>query len=66
MTGENKAEIAPIPLHSEIAGKTGTTRETVARAINTLTRRGIVSRAKTALCIHDVRALKEMVARVRG
>jgi DNA-binding transcriptional regulator YhcF (GntR family) len=66
MIGENRAEIVPIPLHSEIASKTSTTRETVARAINTLTRRGIVSRAKTALCIHDVYALKEMVARVRG
>lgn len=66
MVGENRAEIAPIPLHSEIASKTSTTRETVARAINTLTRRGIVSRSKTALCIQDVYALKEMVAKVRG
>jgi predicted transcriptional regulator len=66
MTGENRAEIVPIPLHSEIASKTSTTRETVARAINNLTRRGIVSRSKTALCIHDVYALEEMVAEVRG
>jgi CRP-like cAMP-binding protein len=66
MISENRAEIAPIPLHSEIASKTSTTRETVARAINNLTRRGIVSRSKTALCIHDVYALEEMVAEVRG
>ena len=63
MVGENKAEIAPIPLHSEIASKT---RETVARAINNLTRRGLVSRSKTALCVHDVYALKEMIVNVRG
>jgi CRP-like cAMP-binding protein len=66
MISENRAEITPIPLHSEIASKTSTTRETVARAINNLTRRGIVSRSKTALCIHDVYALEEMVAEVRG
>jgi CRP-like cAMP-binding protein len=66
MVGENKAEIAPIPLHSEIAGKTSTTRETVARAINNLTRQGIVSRSKTALRIHDVCALKEMIVEARG
>lgn len=66
MIGGNRAEIAPIPLHSDIAGKTGTSRETVARAIGTLTRRGIVSRAKTALCVNDVNALHEMVAKARA
>ena len=66
MIGDNRAEIVPIPLHSEIAGKTSTTRETVARAISELTRRGIVSRAKTALCVNDVYALRQMVARVRA
>ena len=65
MTSENRAEIAPIPLHSEIASKTSTTRETVARAISNLARRGIVSRAKTALCVNDVYALHQIVARVR-
>lgn len=66
MIGDNKAEIVPIPLHSEIASKTSTTRETVARAISDLTRRGIVSRAKTALCVNDVYALRQMLARVRA
>ena len=66
MIGDNTAEIAPIPLHSEIASKASTSRETVARAISDLTRRGIVSRAKTALCVHDVNALRQMVARARA
>jgi CRP/FNR family transcriptional regulator, cyclic AMP receptor protein len=65
MIGDNTAEIVPIPLHSEIASKTSTTRETVARAISNLARRGIVSRAKTALCVHDIHALRQIVARVR-
>jgi CRP/FNR family transcriptional regulator, cyclic AMP receptor protein len=60
------AEIVPPPLHSEIAGKTSTSRETVARAISDLTRRGIVSRAKTGLCVNDVYALRQIVARVRA
>ncbi len=62
MVSANEAEIAPIPVHSEIAGKASTTRETVARAINDLARRGIVSRKKTALRINDVKALHEMIA----
>jgi CRP/FNR family transcriptional regulator, cyclic AMP receptor protein len=66
MIGDNRAEIVPIPLHSEIASKTSTTRETVARAMSDLTRRGIVSRAKTALWVNDVYALDQMVARVRA
>lgn len=65
MIGDNRAEIVPMPLHSDIASKTSTTRETVARAISTLSRRGIVSRAKAALCVDDVHALSRMVARVR-
>lgn len=66
MIGDNRAELVPIPLHSEIAGKTSTSRETVARAIGTLTRRGIVSRAKTALWVNDVDALRQMVAKARA
>jgi CRP/FNR family transcriptional regulator, cyclic AMP receptor protein len=66
MIGDNTAEIVPPPLHSEIAGKTSTSRETVARAISDLTRRGIVSRAKTGLCVNDVYALRQIVARVRA
>lgn len=66
MAGDNQAKIAPIPLHSEIAGKTNTSRETVARAISNLTRRGIVSREKTALRVNDVEALRQVVAEARA
>lgn len=66
MTAGNTARIAPIPLHSEIASRVSTTRETVARVMNDLARRSLVARTKDALVIHDVRSLESMVEEVRG
>jgi CRP-like cAMP-binding protein len=62
----NAAIIAPIPVHSDIASRVSTTRETVARVMNDLARKGIVERRKGALVIHDMRRLESLVEDVRG
>jgi CRP-like cAMP-binding protein len=62
----NAAVIEPIPVHSDIASRVSTTRETVARVLNDLARKGIVERKRDSLMIHDLRRLEEMVEDVRG
>ena len=62
----NAAIIEPIPVHSDIASRVSTTRETVARVLNDLARKGILQRCKGALVIHDMRRLQSMVSDVRG
>ncbi len=63
---DNAAMIRPIPVHGDIASRIGTTRETVARVLNDLARRGIVKRTKDALVVSDMARLHEMVEDVRG
>jgi len=65
-TETNFAVISPIPVHSDIASRVSTTRETVARVLNDLARQGIVQRQKTSLMIADMDRLKAMVEDVRG
>lgn len=60
------ARIEPVPVHSDIASRVSTTRETVARVLSDLARRGIVERTKDALLIHDLGRLRNMVQEVRG
>lgn len=60
------AEIKPIPVHSDIASRVSTTRETVARVMNDLARKGIVERLKDTMLIKDLETLEEMVEDVRG
>ena len=60
------ARLSPIPLHGDIASRVSTTRETVARAMNDLARRGIVERRKDALVVRDLDALEALVDDVRG
>jgi len=60
------AAIKPIPVHSDIASRVSTTRETVARVLNDLARSGIVERQKDALVIRDMAKLAVMVEDVRG
>ena len=62
----NRAVISPIPLHGDIASRVSTTRETVARVLNDLARKGIVERTKDALVVTDVERLRELVEEVRG
>ena len=57
----DKAAIRPIPVHGDIASRISTTRETVARTMSDLARRGMVERTKDALLIHDLEGLRAMV-----
>ena len=62
----NIATIRPIPVHSDMASRASTTRETVARVMNDLARRGIVKREKDCLIVCDVDELQAIVETVRG
>jgi CRP-like cAMP-binding protein len=62
----NEATISPIPVHSDIASRVSTTRETVARVLNELAREGIVKREKDALKVLNIDALENLVVEVRG
>jgi len=64
--GANTAVIDPIPIHSDIASRASTTRETVARVLNDLSRKGVVQRTRKGLVIQDLAMLREMVEDVRG
>lgn len=63
---DRAAIIEPIPVHSDIASRVSTTRETVARVMNDLARKGIVERRKGALVVLDVPRLESLVEHVRG
>lgn len=62
---QNTAAIRPMPVHSDIAARVSTARETVARVLNELARKGIVERKRDALVICDVARLTEMVKEFR-
>ena len=63
---QNEATIKPIPVHSDLASRVSTTRETVARVLNDLARQGVLERRKDHLIIHDVKRLQNMVDQVQG
>lgn len=65
-TPEGHARIRPIPVHSDIAARVSTTRETVARVLNDLSRQKIVRRDADALLVLDVERLRDLVEEVRG
>jgi len=60
------AEISPVPIHSDIASRVSTTRETVARVISDLTRKGVLARRGDALQVKDIDVLEDMVQEFRG
>lgn len=55
------ATIQPIPVHSDLASRVGTTRETVARAISELSRKGVAEKRGNALYFPDVMELEDIV-----
>ncbi len=63
---DNTSIIKPIPVHSDMASRASTTRETVARVLSDLTKKGIVKRKKDSLVVCDVIALENMIDEVRG
>jgi CRP-like cAMP-binding protein len=58
---DGTARISPIPIHSDIASRVSTTRETVARVLSELTRRGLVKREHDALVVRDFEALEALI-----
>ena len=63
---DNTARIQPIPIHSEIASRVSTTRETVARVLSDLARAEVVKRDRDALLVLDMVRLADMVEQIRG
>lgn len=63
---DGTAVIAPIPVHSDIASRVSTTRETVTRVLSDLTRDGVIAKQGQSLVIRDFDRLEEMVIDVRG
>ncbi|MBL8696936.1 MAG: Crp/Fnr family transcriptional regulator [Alphaproteobacteria bacterium] len=57
----NTGVLQPIPVHSDIAARVSTTRETVARVLSDLQRRSLVRREKNSLVIANVDRLSAMV-----
>lgn len=64
--GANQASIRPIPVHSDIAARVSTTRETVARVLGELARKSIVERDSDALVLRDIARLTKMVREFRA
>lgn len=61
----NTAAIHPVPVHSEIAARVSTTRETVARVLSDLAHRGVLQREQDSLVILDVKRLTELAHKYR-
>lgn len=55
------AVVEPMPVHSDIASRVSTTRESVARTMGELLRDGVVSKTASGLLIEDYKALQQMV-----
>jgi len=62
----NVSAISPIPIHSDIASRVSTSRETVARVLTELAKKGIIERQKRVLLVKDVKKLNDIVEKVRG
>ncbi len=58
------ARIWPIPVHSDIAARVSTTRETVARVLSDLSRHELVAREGHVLVVRDINRLSAMVEAV--
>ena len=63
---DNRAEIAPFPIHSDIASRVSTHREAVTRELNDLTRKGLIERRSRRLVVNDIARLQKMVESVTG
>jgi CRP-like cAMP-binding protein len=58
---DTQALIDPFPVHSDLAARCGTTRETVARAISDLSKRGVAEKQGSGVKITDLEALADIV-----
>jgi len=66
MVDDDEAFISPMPIHGDIGSRVSSTRETVARVMNDLARKGFVERKKNGLKVTNIAALSQMVEDVRG
>lgn len=58
---DESAVIDPLPVHSDLAARCGTTRETVARAISDLIKKRVAEKLGSGLKIVDLSALMDIV-----
>lgn len=58
---DNSAMIENMPVHADIASRAGTTRETVARALSDLARRGVIRKDGHTIVIPDFERLEDLV-----
>jgi len=63
---DESAVISPVPIHGDIASRVSTTRETVARVLSDLSKKGLVIREGNKLIVNDILQLREMVEEFRG
>ena len=63
---EGSAVISPVPIHAEMASRVSTTRETVARVLSDLTRKGLITKNGNKLILLDTERLLDMVEQFRG
>jgi CRP-like cAMP-binding protein len=61
---DGSARISPIPIHSDIASRVSTTRETVARVLGDLSRQGYIKREPDALVVLDFERLAESLEEI--
>jgi CRP/FNR family transcriptional regulator, cyclic AMP receptor protein len=61
----NTAIIHPVPVHSDIAARVSTTRETVARVLSDLAHRGLLHREHDNLVILDLKHLTDLTHKTR-
>jgi CRP-like cAMP-binding protein len=61
----NTAAIHPVPVHSDIAARVSTSRETVARVLSGLAHRGLLHREHDNLILLDVKSLTELAQKFR-
>ncbi|MGQ0664054.1 MAG: Crp/Fnr family transcriptional regulator [Pseudomonadota bacterium] len=62
----NRAVLKPIPVHSDIAARVSTSRETVARVLSDLARKKLVRRDSDGFVLLDLDRLTHMVHEFRG
>ena len=58
---DGSGRISPIPVHSELASRVSTTRETVARVLSDLNKKRIVVKERNVLVVQDIRALDALM-----
>lgn len=66
LNDQGQVVLRPIPVHSDMASRVSTTRETVARVLNDLARANVIRRERDALLVLDLERLEELVEEVRG